>query len=724
MLHRFAVLLLAGAGFLSALSAQITTPTLSSTEVEVPFNIGPVKADPVRNIVYMIDSSNSRLIAIDLSSGQQVYAASVDDGTTTGDMAISVDDSTLYLAESNRNEIMVFSLPSLSPLPTLPLNFSPGGHRVCGQWGDSLPPSPTATLSGNFLLAEIDPATGNALQTFGVSDSYQTPPLLRINASGTDLYASTPDVSGLMYEYNLNNSPFTAPTSYQFDSDNLKDFSPDETYGRVYLESEGVYGIQLLLTASDDFSTVWPFTGAYGVAVSYNPGANIVYGGSGDPSAGDIRTFNRTDGTPLNDYVVCTDTWAVKPRGLAATANGNALYLRALASANGMSVIGVLGSLTAPVTLFPTVMQTITFPSLGTQSAGTAIVLQATDSAGLPIVYSVVSGPAIISGNTVVFTGIGTVVIAASQAGDSVHLSTRTTQTITVVGKVQTIAPFATISTQTYGVSPLTITPPLSTSGLAVTVTVQSGPATISGNSLTITGAGTVTLAANQAGNNFYAPATQVTTSFTVNKENQSIAGFKTIATQTYGTSPITITIPTASSGLPVTVTVLSGPATLSGTSLTLTSAGYGRACGRSGWQCQLQCRAGNHDQLRGQWSVAEDFRLQDDFHQDLHDHSVYHHAAHLHFRAPRYGLGALRTGHHCGQPSDYHRGGNSRTGGQSGRQWGVFGRTASHDNLQGQKGLANHHGVSDDFQTDLRSHPVRHHASHVELRPGGYHHS
>ena len=573
MRNGLGLLLLAAGGFLASTIAGVAGPTLSSKEAEVPFNIGPVKADPVRNIAYVVDSSNNRILAIDLSSGQQVYAASIDDGTTFGDIAISVDDSKLYLAESTKNEIMVFSLPSLSPLPTLPLGYSPGGI-ASAVGGRLFTTEPNSNLSGFYLVVEIDPSTGNTVQTFGNSENYQTPPLLRINAAGTDLYATTPDDGGFMYEYNLNVSPIATPTSYNFASDNLKDFAPDESYGRVYVAQGSVYGIQLLLTANDDYSTVWPFTGAYGIAVSYNATSNIVYGGSGDLYAGDIRTFNRTDGTPLNDYVVCTDTYTVKPRGLAATANGNALYVRALESDSGISVIGVLGSLTQPVTLYPTVIQTITFPSLGTQTAGTAVVLQATDSAGLPLIYSVVSGPAIISGNTVVFTGIGTVVIAASQAGNSVDLSARTTQTITVVGKPQTIAPFASISTQTYGVSPITITPPLSTSGLAVTVTVQSGPATISGNSLTITGAGTVTLAADQPGNSFYAPAPEVTTTFTVDKASQTISAFKTIATQTYSPTPITITMPTASSGLPVTVSVLSGPATLSGTSLTLTGAG------------------------------------------------------------------------------------------------------------------------------------------------------
>jgi hypothetical protein len=80
----------------------------------------------------------------------------------------------------------------------------------------------------------------------------------------------------------------------------------------------------------------------------------------------------------------------------------------------------------------------------------------------------------------------------------------------------QTINNFSTISTKAYGVAPFTITAPAASSGLPVVVSVQSGPATMSGNLVTITGGGTVVLAANQPGNVFYLPAPTTTTSFAV----------------------------------------------------------------------------------------------------------------------------------------------------------------------------------------------------------------
>ena len=69
----------------------------------------------------------------------------------------------------------------------------------------------------------------------------------------------------------------------------------------------------------------------------------------------------------------------------------------------------------------------------------------------------------------------------------------------------------------TYGVAPITLSATAS-SGLAVIFSVTSGPATVSGSTLTISGAGTVVVAANQAGNTTYAAAPTVPKTIVVNK--------------------------------------------------------------------------------------------------------------------------------------------------------------------------------------------------------------
>jgi hypothetical protein len=85
---------------------------------------------------------------------------------------------------------------------------------------------------------------------------------------------------------------------------------------------------------------------------------------------------------------------------------------------------------------------------------------------------------------------------------------------------------------------------------------VQSGPATIVSNIVTISGVGTVTIDADQIGNSNYNSASEVT-SFEVHKAKQKIT-----ASVRPPTTTGTFILPSinSSAGLPVTVSYISGP--------------------------------------------------------------------------------------------------------------------------------------------------------------------
>jgi hypothetical protein len=110
-----------------------------------------------------------------------------------------------------------------------------------------------------------------------------------------------------------------------------------------------------------------------------------------------------------------------------------------------------------------------------------------------------------------------------------------------------------------------------------------SGPGTVSGSTLTITGVGTVVIAANQAGNTNYAAATQVTETIAVNIGN-TLIGLTATASPVFLQNPVTLTATLSSPGgtpvgsvlfldgsNPIGTAILSrGIATLSVSSLTL----------------------------------------------------------------------------------------------------------------------------------------------------------
>jgi hypothetical protein len=110
--------------------------------------------------------------------------------------------------------------------------------------------------------------------------------------------------------------------------------------------------------------------------------------------------------------------------------------------------------------------------------------------------------------------------------------------TLTITGATTQTVAFGALPGVTYGVAPIGLSA-TATSGLAVSYTV-SGPATVSGSSLTITGAGAVTVTANQVGNNTYAAAPAVPQGFSVAKATLSVVA--TSASRVYGATNPTLT--------------------------------------------------------------------------------------------------------------------------------------------------------------------------------------
>jgi hypothetical protein len=144
--------------------------------------------------------------------------------------------------------------------------------------------------------------------------------------------------------------------------------------------------------------------------------------------------------------------------------------------------------------------------------------------------------PATLSGGAVVIPiaqlSVGNHSIAISYGGDQ-YYQTLPAQTlaVTIVKANQTIT-FPQLPNVTYGAAPITLAA-TATSGLPVAFTVTSGPATITNGILTITGAGTVVLAANQSGNIDYNAAPAVAQSFTVSKAQLTVV--VNSATMVYG---------------------------------------------------------------------------------------------------------------------------------------------------------------------------------------------
>ncbi len=216
--------------------------------------------------------------------------------------------------------------------------------------------------------------------------------------------------------------------------------------------------------------------------------------------------------------------------------------------------------------------QTITFPAIADHTFGDApIQVVAASSSGLPVVFSVVSGPAALSSsNILTLTGAGAVTVEAGQPGNSSFNSATPVDVNFNVARASQSITFTPVSSKSAGDPPFALTATTS-SGLPVFFTLLSGPAIMSSNVVSLLGAGTVNVLAWQPGNSNYNAAATVQDSFTVSKVPQTIS-FGPLSQQKAGDAPFAI-FATADSGLPVSFSV-AGPATLSGNIVALTGWG------------------------------------------------------------------------------------------------------------------------------------------------------
>ena len=244
------------------------------------------------------------------------------------------------------------------------------------------------------------------------------------------------------------------------------------------------------------------------------------------------------------------------------------------ATQTGNATYGVATPVNFSVTIAPAT-QNITIGTLPTPTFGGApFSVSATSDSGLPVTITYISGPATGSGNgPYTATGGGTVNFQATQSGNGNYAEATPVNFSVNIGTTPQNITVGTLPTPTYGGAPFSLSA-TSDSGLPVTITYISGPVTGSGNGpYTITGGGTANFQATQAGNASYSMATPVNFSVNIAPAGQMIT-VGALPTPTFGASPFSLSA-TSDSGLPVTITYISGPVTGSGNGpYTITGAG------------------------------------------------------------------------------------------------------------------------------------------------------
>jgi hypothetical protein len=309
----------------------------------------------------------------------------------------------------------------------------------------------------------------------------------------------------------------------------------------------------------------------------FNPASPVVFGAA-------PATLTATGGASGNPIVYATTSPAsiCTVSGSTVTFTGGGVC-DLTANQAGSTNYSAAPQVTASITVNPAA-QTITGFNPASPVVFGAVPATLTASGGAsgnPIVYATTSPASVctVSGSTVTFTGVGTCNLTADQAGNaSYSAAPQATASVVITQAAQAITGFSPASPVVFGAAPATLTATGGASGnpIVYATTSAASVCTVSGSTVTFTGAGTCNLTANQAGNTNYSAAPQVTASVVVTQAAQAITGFSPASPVVFGDAPATLTATGGASGNPIVYATTSAASicTVSGSTVTFTGAG------------------------------------------------------------------------------------------------------------------------------------------------------
>ena len=446
-----------------------------------------------------------------------------------------------------------------------------GGGTLSNQTATSATYTAPAATSSAQTITVTATSAADATKTVTVTITIAAKPA--ITTVGTGLAATV----GAAYSVQLSGSGGVSPSTWTVTSGTLPPCLSMSTggliTGSITAACAGTYSpvftmtdsgtptkltVTTTLTVTIAAAPAIGFAGAVPATATYN----AAYAGSAAASGGvGALTYSLASGSLPAGLGLSVASGAITGTP---TATGTFAFTVMAADAFGDSSTQGYSITVNPAT------PTLAFTAIPTHTYGDApFTVSAASASTGAVTYSVTSGPATIAGNSVTITGVGTVVLGASQAASTNYTIATASTSFTVNAETPTLT-FAAISAHTYGDAPFTVSATSASTG-AVTYSVTSGPATVAGNTVTLTGGGTVVLGASQAANGNYGTAT-ASVSFIVNTATATLT-FTAIPTHTYGDAPFTVSATSVSTGA-VTYSVTIGPATVTGNTVTITGVG------------------------------------------------------------------------------------------------------------------------------------------------------
>jgi beta-glucanase (GH16 family) len=325
-------------------------------------------------------------------------------------------------------------------------------------------------------------------------------------------------------------------------------------------------------------------TATQAASANYNGGTQtqVVTITKANPTIAFTSTNTGVFGTTINLATTSNSTGAITYTVTNGT--GSATVSGSVLSLTGVGTVTVTatqastgnyngGTLTQVITITKA-NPTITFTSASSGTVGGTINLITTSNSPGAITYTVTNGTgtATVSGSVLSLTGNGTVTVTATQASSANYNGGTQTQVITISNLPAPTITFTSSNSGNVGATISIATSSNSTGAITYSVSNGTGSATLVGNVLTLTAAGTVTVIATQAADANFTSGTQ-TQVITIGKGTPSI----TITSSNSGAVGSTHTIlatSTSTGTLSYQVTNGTGTALISGNQVNLLTAG------------------------------------------------------------------------------------------------------------------------------------------------------
>lgn len=402
----------------------------------------------------------------------------------------------------------------------------------------------SASVSQTFYGCYSDGANGARNVTPGATTWTGSASFSRTN-SGT-----TPEtfVRELWFNRDSNGNPVNSAPSAADCTRIAGAFSPDISATLVTNPTASVTSSASAYTPAvgSNFSTTLTSSGI-GSSVSYSVSPSLPAGLTLSPSTGVIQ------GTPTT--VQGATSYTVTATG---STYGSATRSFTIEVVKGTQTVAFTSS--APSTPLPNG----TYTPTATSSIGQTVTFSVSSSNG-----NVCS----ISGGVVTFQESGDCVITATQAGTSNYLSATATQTITV-GRLSQTVTFSSVPAKTFGDADFSVSATTTAGSLPIVyASTDTAKCTVAGSTVRIVEAGNCVITATQTGTAVYLPASESLT-ISVAKASQATVTVTSNSTVVYG-STLSLTASGGSgSASGYVFTKVSGPCTISGTTLSTSAAG------------------------------------------------------------------------------------------------------------------------------------------------------